>query len=289
MAKQIYGERMTTLERRTLFQLADDGSTPARIGAETSAAENDAPGMANLLTTHEVAACLGVACSTIRLRVKERHLHPVKVAGKLRFHPNEVAEEAARVQAERDLRRGALTRGPPPRSPSQPRTGIRTSSMIEDDVSDREPIPPPPAACDAALCARSVEIFRAGKGQLDAVVEMRVDFEAARYLWHAYVRAQPGWFMTPRTFAQVRSLVAWSEDPPTSAGFLRALRAYINREVEQAVRVEIEKLAGAELTGEEREEAAQIDRDTLAGEALDADAPECGGKEDRTSRRSGVS
>jgi len=198
------------------------------------------------LTTEEVAERLGVSLLTVSNRVARGYLHPLKGCRpdpfgrqrkkkRLLFNPVEVEAEIARVQSLIAAKPGyeGRQRGVPGRS------GKVSISLPVEKTAD-EPADQPAKKVSISLpnntavmasgeiCAAALKIFEDGGNQLTVIRELKVDFQAAKYFWSCYLEAQPGWFLPPKEFARIRSVLDWTEDPPSVAGFSRAFSRLMN-------------------------------------------------------------
>lgn len=258
----------------------------------TSPVDGRVPGhravrLEHFLTTAEVSNRLGLAEAVVYRRVKEGRLHPVKRKNPVRrgpkyilvFNPDEVENELARMHELFKARPSIANRigkggptpklknnGPPTKaaSASAPTFKSKEKSILPPTVS-----PPPPKKSDeeseGERCARAVKLFREGKQQLDAVVEMGLTFERARYYWECYLLAQPGWLLAPKALARIRALIGWNEEPPSPEGFERALIAHVARQLEQTPESsEDGKGPGIELQEEDRVALAELERELAA-------------------------
>jgi hypothetical protein len=242
---------------------------PGNLGNVPSAAESyrltqEHPTPDKLLSVKETASRLGMSPTTIHARISAGHFHPLKIRGKLYITTTEVEEEARRLDNERSLHayeerrktlinqvvtppRAPLKRGPKPKSLS---TADRKNSTTTSEIA----IYTGEQAADSAL------LFRAGKTQLDVVIEMKVSYELAEHFWNRYQQAQPSWLIPSKTLTHFRMLYDWDEEPPSPEGFQKAVRAYIERETSrEAARNRKSEPEGNALSEEEKAVLAEVD------------------------------
>lgn len=198
--------------------------------------EESVANLAEFYTLEEVVAKMGVSLSTVKLRILQGYLHPVKGRRsdefgrqrnyqRLFFNPAEVESEIQRAEDIRSRRKAYVGSGylmkPKPSSgvgshhnkaPEKIPTALVKSTIITD----------------GEVCAAALKIFEAGGTQLTVIRDLKVDFQAAKYFWGCYLEAQPGWFLPSKEFARIRSVLNWTEDPPTVGGFSRAFSRLMN-------------------------------------------------------------
>lgn len=197
--------------------------------------------LSDFLTFDEVAARMGVSTLTVRHRVMQGYLHPVKgskphPSGRARnpytmlFNPAEVDSEIQRAQEIQETRRGYTLQGPQqgsslnPNRKSSNRVVSENSSTTAKVKISREFVDNVSASmADGKKCAEAVRLFRAGKSMLDIIEALEIDFETSKYFWQSYLECQPSWVLSPKDLARVRSILDWREDPPTVEGFNQAL------------------------------------------------------------------
>lgn len=216
------------------------------------------------MTIEEVAMRLGMAVSTVRLRVTQGHFHPIKEKGRLMFHPHEVESELNRAESIRMIKRGGIQDSSPPKitakalpAPVPAKNG--KMKPPEPSLKPTDSIQVGPLIYNGQQCATAVKLFREGKEVLDAVTEMEVTFEIAKHFWKQYLDLQPVWVLPHKQFAQLRVLLEWEEDPPTPDGFIKAMRAHMDKVVDREVKARIARELGQEISDEEREELAKLD------------------------------
>ena len=225
-----------------------------------------------LMTIEEVAIKLGMAVSTVRLRVTQRHFHPIKEKGRLMFHPHEVEAELNRAESIRMIKRGRIQESSPPKittkalpAPVPAKNG--KMKPPEPVIKPTDSVQVGPLIYNGQQCAQAVKLFREGKEVLDAVTEMEVTFEIAKHFWKQYLDLQPVWVLPHKQFAQLRLLLDWEEETPTPEGFVKALHAHIDKVVDREVKARIARELGQEISDEEREELAKLDAE-IAAEAV---------------------
>lgn len=183
-----------------------------------------------MLTMGEVCERLSLSEGPIRMRIKEGRLHPIKVRRKkgkprLLFHPKEIEDELERV-------RQLVSKQPGLLQPFTKFDKLRTKNS-EEEPSEKRPRKNSHNYHieDGEKAAAAATLFRAGKTQIDLVIEMAIPFQTAEFFWEAYKKAQPSWLLPHRQLAQLRHMLSWSEDPPTPGGLMRAIQAYIERQI----------------------------------------------------------
>ncbi len=189
----------------------------------------------DMLTMDQVCTRFGLSEPPVRYRMKAGLLHPIKFKkpgsrgrARLYFHRQEIEEELERINALRKRSPGTVADIAKPNKKI-----ITTPNIIPNNTEPQQvglQIKKPAAANDGEKCSQAVRLFREGKTQLDLVIEMSIDFDTAQYFWDAYRKAQPCWLLPQRQFAQIRCLLGWDEDKPTTQGFERALHAYIAKQ-----------------------------------------------------------
>ena len=240
----------------------------------------------DFLTTRDVAERLGVGRQTVFLKIKEGRFHPVKKLVKKRrilvFNPDEVEAEIARLHELVMTRPGryatprtahsktprnkeslpepqpARAQEPQPIHAQEP-APQKTDSPRENSKSQSDPI-------NGEVCARAVTLFLAGKQQLDVIVEMKIDFKAAKYLWDSYLQALPCWAIPTKNLSRIRNLINWTEDPPTLEGLEKALVAHVARQLDSPSRPV--KSDGIEMSEEDRAGLAELEKEIAAKAAL---------------------
>lgn len=234
--------------------------------------KGQAASLDELLTVNEVAEQLGIAHWTVRKRIDKGYFHPIRANRNgrkmLLIAKHEVDIELARVEESRRLAPGAVGTGEAEsnRTQKKPSATNQSKGAAKEETPAKPKIP---VTQDGDKCAQAVQLFREGKSPLDVVVEMRVDFEVAEYFWKCYERLQPGWFLPPKQFARVRTLIGWEEDPPTPEGFSTALNKFIGREVSrqdkgiEAATPAESSFGEAELTPEEKRQIENLNAPTV--------------------------
>lgn len=223
-------------------------------------------GSDELLKIEDVARKLGMSIATVRLRVTQRFFHPIRQGRRLLFHPSEVEAELNRVETIRRERLGKIVDTAPPKINSRPQKLPEAVPAKNGKMKPPEPSLKPtdsvqvgPLIYNGQQCATAVKLFREGKEVLDAVTEMEITFEIAKHFWQQYLDLQPVWVLPHKQFAQLRVLLEWEEDPPTPEGFIKAMRAHMEKVVDREVKARIARELGQEISDEEREELAKLD------------------------------
>jgi hypothetical protein len=232
-----------------------------------------------LLTIEDVARKLGMSIATVRLRVTQRFFHPLRQGRRLMFHPSEVDAELDRVETIRRQRLGKVVDTSPPKIDSRPR---KLPEAVPDKQGKMKPPEPSAKPTDSVQvgsliyngqqCAAAVKLFREGKEVLDAVAEMELTFEVAKHFWKQYLDLQPVWVLPNKQFAQLRLQLDWEEDPPTPEGFMKALRAHIDKVVEREAAAKVRREIGEEISPEEKAELERLDAELAAQAARKAAA-----------------
>jgi hypothetical protein len=234
-----------------------------------------------LLTVDQVAEKLGVARTTVYLRIKDCRFHPIRQGRNIFIHPDEVENELQRVEQfhtekpGRISRRSAITYNPSEETKnklySAPSPALTSSvpSFSASSISNLEP----PAQYTGEQAAKAIVLFRAGKGQLEIIEEMNIGFELARYFWICYVEAQPSWLLPPKQLAQVRTLIGWQDDPPSPENFQKALHKFIAKQIEREASASVKKqIGGEELSPEEKAVLSEADAEAVTRAEMRAKA-----------------
>jgi hypothetical protein len=225
-------------------------------------------GEAELISAAEVAGRLGVTISTVHLRAKTGFLHPVMIKHKLMFHPHEVDAELNRVQQLKAKKPGVIpTRQAKPLLPAPVQGKDGALRPPEPHLKPTDSVQVGNLIYNGQQCANAVKLFREGKQPLDAVVDMELTFEIAKHFWKEFLALQPVWVLPQKQFAQLRTLYGWEEDPPTPEGMMKAVRAFIDKEVDRETKAGIARELGQEVSEEEKVALAQLDAELAAEKA----------------------
>ncbi|MDX2024297.1 MAG: hypothetical protein SF187_28910 [Deltaproteobacteria bacterium] len=144
----------------------------------------------------------------------------------------------------------------------------------------------PPAAVpdvhvEGAVAAKAFKLFEEGASPREAVINLSLAPAQAVALWASYKSLGPEWVLPPKSFARVRRLLDWNDEPATPESFERALRNHIARQADRELERELRRrLGGEELSDEEKAQIAELDRE-IANAAQRRSDPDPGRKEVR--------
>ena len=172
---------------------------------------------------------LGVARTTIIVRIKEGRFHPIKRDGRLYFAPQEIDAEIERRLASNKI----LTR---PRTLARPRAVAGKTVAI--------PMDPGVPRHTAEEAAASVRLFEAGKGVRDAVRDLKISYEAAHYLWRQFVDSGPEFLLKREDLREIRDLLEWRGGEVTGASFIAAIERALDRAAASAQKFSPEDISG---------------------------------------------
>jgi Helix-turn-helix domain len=176
--------------------------------------ENQVPNMFDLLTMEEGMERLGVARTTMIVRIKEGRFHPIKRDGRLYFTPQEIDAEIERRLASNKI----LAR---PRTLARPRAAAGKTVAI--------PMDPGVPRHTAEEAAASVRLFEQGKGVRDAVRDLKISYEAAHYLSRQFAESGPEFLLKREDLRAIRDLLGWHGGEVTAATFLTAIERALDK------------------------------------------------------------
>ena len=175
-----------------------------------------------LLTTEETITVLGISEGGLYSKIREGKLHPIKKKGLNWFHPDEVHDLAGKIS-----RRMGRTPVDPVLKVARKKLP-RPSSHVLSPSTPRVPV----ISYDGEIAANATNLFDSGAGVRKVVVDLQITYELANHLYTEWKKAGPELHLPPRVLTQMRQRFSWSGDA-TPENFIRAMNAYLLREVER--------------------------------------------------------